>query len=93
VFPLFDTMGHALMLSGDQGAAAVMGSSALTSAESDMALGQLFLPRLTRAGVSIGDALVEAKRELAAQNPGLRDVIVGWTLLGDPALVVNHAEY
>jgi hypothetical protein len=43
--------------------------------------------------VSIGDALVEAKRELAAQNPGLRDVIVGWTLLGDPALVVNHAEY
>jgi hypothetical protein len=71
----------------------VLGSSSLTSAESDLALGSLFLPRATAEGVAIGDALVEAKRDLAVRAPALRDVIVGWTLLGDPALVVNESGF
>jgi hypothetical protein len=39
-------------------------------------------------GMSIGQALQEAKTELAKTHPGLLDVQLGWTLMGDPALVI-----
>jgi hypothetical protein len=89
VEPTNDTMGHALLLSGDQGAAAVLGASTLTLSTSDQALGELFIPRLVAPGATIGDALQEAKEELASEDPGRLDVLLGWTLLGDPALVVD----
>ena len=37
----------------------------------------------------LGDAIVAAKRAHAAVSPGDLDVVLGWTLLGDPALVVG----
>jgi uncharacterized repeat protein (TIGR01451 family) len=89
VEPTYDTMGHALLLSGDQGAAAVLGASTLTQSASDRALGESFIPRLVAPGATIGGALQEAKEELAHQDPERLDVILGWTLLGDPALVVD----
>ncbi len=89
VEPTNNTMGHALLLSGDQGAAAVFGASTLTESASDQALGERFIPRLVEPGKTIGGALQEAKEELAREEPGLLDVLLGWTLLGDPALVVE----
>ena len=50
------------------------------------------MPRAVAPGVSIGKALVEAKQELASVHPEMIDVILGWTLLGDPALVVTEDE-
>ena len=77
------------MLTGDQGAAAVLGAATLTNSESDLALGELFLPRVVTPGVSIGRALVEAKQQLAIEHPEMIDVLHGWTILGDPALVIE----
>jgi hypothetical protein len=89
VHPTINTLGHALMLSGQQGAAAVLGATALTNSQSDIELGQRYLPRVVQPGVTLGDALVAAKRDLSQQHPEMRDVLVGWTILGDPALVVE----
>lgn len=89
VSPTSNTMSHKLLLSGDRGAAAVLGASTLTQVESDVALGALLSPRLVEPGATIGKAIVAAKRELAATQPGLADVLVGWTVLGDPALAID----
>lgn len=90
VLPGYDTLGHALLLSADRGAAAVIGPSALSDADADRRLGQLLLPRLTRRGTTLGEALNEAKRELAKTHPGARDVLLGTTLLGDPTLTLPN---
>ncbi len=90
VQPDYNTLGHALLLSGDRGAAAVLGASTLTLASSDRALGLLVTPRLAQPGLSMGAAIQEAKDLLAASHPEMLDVLLGWTLLGDPALVVTE---
>jgi hypothetical protein len=89
VEPNNNTMGHALLLIDHTGAAAVFGASTLTESASDQALGELFIPRLVEPGKTIGEALQEAKNELALVSPERLDVLLGWTLLGDPALVVD----
>ena len=89
VSPRFETLGHKLLLSGDQGAAAVLGSATLSDAESQGILAQIVTPLLVTPGVTIGDAMVQAKRQLAASNPGRPDVQIGWILLGDPAMGVQ----
>ncbi len=89
VVPTYNTMAHKLLLSGDRGAAAVMGASTLTQVESDEAFGALLAPLLVQHGTTLGQAIVAAKRQLAASQPGLADVLLGWTLLGDPALAVE----
>lgn len=92
VEPAVNTLGHRLMLSGDRGAAAVLGAATLTDVKSDLALGELFSPMLGTPGLTIGETLVAAKRELAETRPDLTDVLVGFTILGDPALVVSPAD-
>ena len=54
---------------------------------------QLEIFRLLFAeGRSLGDAVLEAKRRLAAlEDPSVLDVLIGWNLLGDPTLVVVEA--
>ncbi len=88
VSPRYDTLGHRFLLAEDAGAAAVIGSSMLSKLSSDRALGPAMLERLMRPGTSLGQAMLEAKRSLGAGQPELLDVLLGWTLLGDPALVV-----
>ena len=67
-----------------------MGASTLTEARSEELLGGLVMPRLTAPGATIGEAVLAAKRELASTNPDLADVLLGWTVLGDPALQVER---
>jgi hypothetical protein len=45
--------------------------------------------RLFQPGMSIGRAILEAKRAYAKRYPGQLDVLLGWTQLGDPALVIQ----
>jgi uncharacterized repeat protein (TIGR01451 family) len=87
VDPYYDTLAHAFLLSGPQGAAAVMGSTAISYARSERLLGDLLSPKLAQ-GMSIGAALTAAKQELAQQHPEMKDVLYGWTILGDPTLEV-----
>jgi hypothetical protein len=44
---------------------------------------------MTTAGTTIGQAVQAAKSALAQTHPGLLDVQLGWSLMGDPALVVT----
>jgi hypothetical protein len=89
VAPRYNTMGHKFLLSGDQGAAAVLGATTLTQSDSERAMGQQLMPLLVQPGMTIGDAMVQAKIEMAETNPEALDVIIGWTILGDPTLVVS----
>lgn len=89
VDPYNNTLAHQFLLNGDRGAAAVLGATTITSTRSDQALGLRVLPHMTTSGVTLGQALQTAKTELANTQADYRDVILGWTLLGDPALVVE----
>jgi hypothetical protein len=37
----------------------------------------------------MGQAIRQAKSELAAEHPDMADLFLGWTLLGDPTLMVQ----
>jgi hypothetical protein len=69
-----------------------MGSTTLTWAPSESAYGRLLTPSLAQPGMTIGEAMLLAKIELASNNPEMVDVILGWTLLGDPTLLVVSEE-
>ena len=86
VDPVNNHLVQSFLFSGDRGAAAVLGATTLTDSSSEQLLGALLTPRLAIPGMTIGQALLDAKRELAATNP---DVLVGWSLMGDPALVIE----
>jgi hypothetical protein len=89
VLPTYNTLAHTFLLSGDRGAAAVLGASTLTLASSEHALGRRLIPYLAQPGMTLGEATQRAKEDLAATQPHRLDVLLGWTLLGDPALVVS----
>lgn len=88
VSPQYDTLAHRFLLAGDRGAASVVGSSTLSKTSSDELLGPALMSRLLAPGKRLGDALVEAKRAVAQQGGDLRDVLLGWTILGDPTVVL-----
>jgi hypothetical protein len=89
VQPQFNTLGHNWLVAGYQGAAAVLGSSTLVEDSHARALSAYLAPLIAQPGVPIGIAVVEAKQQLAARRGGVEDVQLGWSLLGDPALVVT----
>ena len=92
VSPRHLTLADALLLSGDRGAAAVLGATTLTEARSERALGLEIFRRLFVPGETLGGAILEAKRRLAAlEDPAVLDVLIGWNLLGDPTLAVAGA--
>lgn len=92
VAPDVDTLAHALLLHPTSGAALVMGSTTLTSASGDIAFGKLLAAQLASGTVTVGEAVLAAKQALLAQGGGaLADIELGWTILGDPAIVVGGA--
>ena len=88
VSPNEDSMGHRFMMEGDRGAVAVMGASTLTNANSERELARLVFERLAN-GERLGDAVTNAKQDYAQDNPNDLDVLLGWTVLGLPELLVN----
>ncbi len=86
VSPTENTLAHAFMLNRQGGAAAVLGASTLTQANSERALASEFLSRFTAQDLTLGEAVLLGKQALATQHPEMRDVILGWNILGDPAL-------
>ncbi len=79
VDPVNNYLVQKFLFSGDQGAAAVLGASTLTDLTSEELLGELLTPRLVTPGMSIGQALQDAKSELAQTHPELLDVLLGWS--------------
>lgn len=88
VNPYYDTLGHRLLLSPGRGAAAVLGAATLTEAQSEAKLGTLLFQELAVSGRPLGDAVLRAKQRLATTEPDLLDVLLGWTLLGDPTMIM-----
>ena len=86
VMPQYNTMAHLFLQSDGKGAVAVMGASTLTESFHESMLGNILLPKLTSANTAIGEAILQAKQELSINHPDYLDVILGWTLLGDPLL-------
>jgi hypothetical protein len=84
-----DTLAHEFMLNDLNGAAAVLGASTLTEAAHEREMAKRVYPRMFEAGKPIGLAILEAKLEHARESADQLDVILGWNLLGDPALVVE----
>ncbi len=89
VDPVNNYLVQSLLFAGDRGAAAVLGASTLTGSDSEALLGVLLTPKLVAPGMSLGQALQEAKSELAQSHPEMLDVLLGWTLMGDPTLVID----
>ena len=89
VDPVYNYLVQSFLLSGDRGAAAVLGATTLADSSSEQLLGQLLTPRLAQPGMTLGRALQMSKRELAQTRPDLLDVLLGWSLMGDPALVIQ----
>ena len=67
----------------------MLGAATLVDSASESLLGQLLTPRLAQPGMTLGRALQMSKRELAQTRPDLLDVLLGWSLMGDPALAVQ----
>ncbi len=88
VSPTYNSLGHVFLLAGDTGAAAVMGASTLTLNETEAMLGKKLMPYLIQPGMNLGTAILLAKQALANEYFAI-DVLLGWTLLGDPALVIQ----
>lgn len=88
VSPNEDSMGHRFMMEGDRGAVAVMGASTLTNANAERQLAKLVFERLAN-GERLGDAVTNAKQDYAQDNPNDLDVLLGWTVLGLPELLIN----
>jgi len=88
VSPNEDSMGHRFMMEGDRGAVAVMGATTLTNANAERKLARLVFERLAN-GERLGDAVTNAKQEYAKDNPNDLDVLLGWTVLGLPELLIN----
>ena len=89
VHPVYNYLVQALLFSGDRGAAAVFGATSLTDSSSEELLAQFLMPRLATPGTTMGQALQQAKVELAKTHPELLDVLIGWSFMGDPALMVE----
>jgi len=89
VSPVENTMGHEFLLNGSQGAAAVLGASTLTEAVHERNLAKELYDRLFQPGVPLGQAVQNAKQAYVEAFGADPDVILGWTLLGDPGLVVE----
>jgi hypothetical protein len=50
------------------------------------------MPKLVEPGKTVGQALLEAKQELALTHPEYTDVLLGYNVLGDAALVLGGGE-
>ncbi|MEM7194885.1 MAG: SdrD B-like domain-containing protein, partial [Pseudomonadota bacterium] len=88
VSPNEDSMGHRFMLEGDRGAVAVMGASTLTDADAERALAEMVFDRLSQ-GDTLGEAILVSKQAYAEDHPDHLDVLLGWTLLGNPELTIQ----
>ncbi|MCB1608854.1 MAG: hypothetical protein KDI71_17960 [Xanthomonadales bacterium] len=86
VMPNYSTLAHALLLT-DTGAAAVLGASGLTTLASDLQWMNTLSPMID--GQRIGDAMIQAQREMAHKGEQYVDITMGGMLLGDPTLRIH----
>lgn len=89
VDPQYSSLSHAFLLR-PSGAAAVIAATALTEVSSDELFSSVALPAL-RQGRRIGDVVRDSANaiRLSPAGQGALDVVIGTTVLGDPAMKIN----
>jgi subtilisin-like proprotein convertase family protein len=90
VLPTFNTMSHSFMSLENKGAVAVLGSSTLAESSHEAIFGNLLLPYMTTSGFTVGESILYSKQTMAANYPDYYDILLGWTLLGDPMMKVSN---
>ena len=81
-------MADEFLVGSPNGAATVLGASTLTTAEGERALGVELSKRMFTEGLTIGEAVIQAKRALG-ENEDFPAIQFGWQIIGDPALVID----
>lgn len=83
-------MGNTWLLSPNRGAASVFGSTVLLDQPNHDRMAAALGP-LLRPGTRLGDAIDQARRQMATSSPITTgpETLVGITLLGDPALIIR----
>ncbi|WP_189397989.1 C25 family cysteine peptidase [Arenicella chitinivorans] len=77
-----NTLAHQWLFAGLQGAVAIHGASVLGEYRENALFAERFLRAGAAGATTIGEAILNAKREMVGTNPMLNN----WVLLGDPAL-------
>ncbi|MCH9648398.1 MAG: hypothetical protein K0U98_09170 [Deltaproteobacteria bacterium] len=86
--PEYNTLSHELLFAPG-GVSALLGASGLTEPSSDRDFALQVFAASFRSNLTVGEAVQAARRRLA-QTPGTADVVLGMTLLGDPALRLSQ---
>lgn len=89
VDPQLDSLGQQFLFADNKGAAAVVGSTTNNYVTSQYHLGKLLTANLATPGMTIGQALLSAKQMLTTQLRYFPEIVLGWSILGDPTLVVT----
>jgi hypothetical protein len=84
-YPLDSTIGEALVRLAQGGAVASFGPAGISDVDPQVAFYQQLYTRLFQPGMTLGEAIRQAKAAALA-DPLTRPVVEGWNLLGDPAL-------
>lgn len=90
VDPSGNNMADLFLVGGENGAVTVLGASTLTTSEGERALGIELNKRMYLEGKTIGEAVIEAKQAFALEHPNASDILLGWQIIGDPAIVINY---
>lgn len=86
--PEYNTLSHELLFAAG-GPSALLGASGLTEPSSDRDFALQVFDASFRSHRTIGEAILTGKRQLALEAGNL-DVVLGMTLLGDPALRLSQ---
>lgn len=89
VDPTYTSMTHELLVGGNRGAAALIGSTTVGYAGSQSDFGNAIMPELVTPGQTIGDAVIHAKETLYETYPFYIEIYLGYTIFGDPTLVIQ----
>ena len=79
------SVNEALVLAPGGGAVASVGPTGETDPALQMQFAALLYSKLL-SGLTLGEALRQAKAEALQANPQMQPVVEGWSLLGDPSL-------
>ncbi len=81
------SVSEAMQLAPMGGAVASFGPTGLSLPTLQREVYRRLYPKLM-SGVSVGEAVRQAKAEMLLANPAARDFLHGWVLLGDPDLTL-----
>jgi hypothetical protein len=82
---------EALLLVPNGGALATVGPTGISDPGLQSLLAEGVLSRLAE-GLTLGEAIRASKAEVVLRTPDARAVVEGFTLLGDPALVLGGSS-